>query len=242
MQDATQPVYYLLLCLLFCRIVSYGCKRFHKQVLLSILCYNTSMDVRQNHEIIQALRARLEPVERANALVDVLEGQRPDARKAAVLLCLFERQQETHVIFIRRASTLRSHSGEIAFPGGSVDIGDASIIQTALREAQEEIGLDPARVEVLGTLSPVFTVVSNFLITPVVAYLPQGPGYLELQTSEVAELLLLPLTGLTDPVIFHTEEWTRGGMSRTVYFYDYASYRIWGATARMLTALLELLR
>ena len=152
-----------------------------------------------------------------------------------------EQEEELYLAFIRRATTLRSHSGEIAFPGGSVDLTDASPVETALREAQEEIGLDPSRVEVLGILPPVFTVVSNFLITPVIAYLPQGPGTLQLQASEVDEVLLLPLYALADPTIHHTEEWTRGGVARTVYFYDYGPYRIWGATARMLNALLELL-
>ena len=200
------------------------------------------MDLRNIREVIAALRERLEPVERAATLTDVLEGQRPNARKAAVLLALFEEHRETYLAFIRRASTLRSHSGEIAFPGGSVDPTDISPAMTALREAQEEIGLDPTRAEVLGILSPVFTVVSNFLITPVVAFLPRGLGTLQLQASEVAEIILVPLHGLADPAITHTEEWTRGGLTRTVYFYDYSSYRIWGATARILTILLEVLR
>jgi 8-oxo-dGTP pyrophosphatase MutT (NUDIX family) len=199
------------------------------------------MDIRKSNEVLLALRARLEPVELANELVDALEGHRPLARKAAVLIGLFEQEEELYLVFIRRATTLRSHSGEIAFPGGSVDLTDASPVETALREAQEEIGLDPSRVEVLGILPPVFTVVSNFLITPVIAYLPQGPGTLQLQASEVDEVLLLPLYNLADPTIHHTEEWTRGGMARIVYFYDYGPYRIWGATARMLNALLELL-
>ena len=199
------------------------------------------MDLWNTTEVIAALRERLEPVERAASLTDTWEGQRPNARKAAVLLALFQEHGETYLAFIRRASTLRSHSGEIAFPGGSVDVTDVSPVKTALREAQEEIGLDPTRAEVLGVLSPVFTVVSNFLITPVVAFLPQGLGALELQVSEVAEIILVPLDGLADPTIAHTEEWTRGGLTRTVYFYDYGSYRIWGATARILNMLLEVL-
>ena len=199
------------------------------------------MDLSNIQSVVMALRSRLEPVERADALRDALEGQRPNARKAAVLIGLFEQEGEAMLIFIRRASSLRSHSGEIAFPGGAVDATDGSPVQAALREAQEEIGLHPARVQVLGILSPVFTVVSNFLITPVVAFLPQGPGELRLQASEVADLLLLPLRGLADPAIAHTEVWTRDGLARTVYFYDYGAYRIWGATARMLNALLGLL-
>jgi 8-oxo-dGTP pyrophosphatase MutT (NUDIX family) len=180
-------------------------------------------------------------VSKADRLVDVLEGERRDARKAAVLIALFVQDEEVQLIFIRRASTLRSHSGEIAFPGGSYDVTDASLVHTALREAEEEIALSPARVEVLGLLSPVFTVVSNFLIMPVVAYLPLGPGTLLASASEVAEVLPLPLSALSDATIAHTELWTRGTQTRTVYFYDYGSLRIWGATGRLLNNLLDLL-
>ena len=189
-----------------------------------------------------ALRHRLEPIEHASMLRYTLGSHYPSARNASVLVGLFDQNNETHVAFIRRASTLRAHSGEIAFPGGAADVSDVSPIVTALREAQEEIGLDPSRVEVLGIMPPVFTVVSNFLITPVVAYLPEGPGKLQLQMSEVAEIILLPLQGLANPAIYHTEQWMQDNVPHTVYFFDYASYRIWGATAGMLNTLLELLR
>jgi 8-oxo-dGTP pyrophosphatase MutT (NUDIX family) len=192
-------------------------------------------------EVIWTIRKRLEPVERTEILSDIIKGQHPNARKAAVLLGLFEQEGEPYLAFIRRASTLRSHSGEIAFPGGGVDAIDSSPSMTALREAQEEIGLDPATVEVLGILPPVFTVVSNYLVVPVVAFLPQGLGTLELQTSEVTEIILAPLRGLADPSIYHTEEWNRGGITRTICFYDYGPYCIWGATARILNMLLEML-
>jgi 8-oxo-dGTP pyrophosphatase MutT (NUDIX family) len=215
------------------------------QAFLVELCFSyakmINMNIQNSAELIPILRERLEPVELADILSDALEGQRPNARKAAVLLGLFDQDDETHLIFIRRASTLRSHSGEIAFPGGSIDPADSSPVMAALREAQEEIGLDPTRVEVLGILPPVFTVVSNFLITPVVAFLPQGLGTLQLEASEVAELILIPLRGLADPAIAHTEEWTRGGLTRTIYFFDHGPYRIWGATARILNMLLEIL-
>ena len=193
------------------------------------------------NELVQRLQPRLHPVEQADTLIDSIEGQRPNARKSAVLLALFERENVPYIAFIRRASTLRSHSGEIAFPGGGVDATDTSFVMTALRETYEEIGLEPGRVEVLGVLPPVFTIVSNYLITPVVAYLPQGLGTLQLQPSEVTELILAPLHTLADPAIMHTEEWTRGGMTRTVYFYDHGPYRIWGATGRILSMLLALL-
>src|SRR5713101_1800533 len=177
------------------------------------------MDLSKSTEVIMALRHRLEPIEHASMLRNTLGSHYPSARNASVLVGLFDQNNETHVAFIRRASTLRAHSGEIAFRGGATDVSDVSPIVTALREAQEEIGLDPSRVEVLGIMQPVFTVVSNFLITPVVAYLPEGPGILQLQTSEVAEVIVLPLQGLADPAIYHTEEWVRDGMPRTIYFY-----------------------
>ena len=75
-------------------------------------------------------------------------------------------------------------------------------------------------------IKPVFTVVSNYLIIPVVAFLPQGLGTLQLQASEVTEIILVPLQEFTDPDIYHTEEWTRAGRTRIVYFYDYGSYRM----------------
>ena len=189
-------------------------------------------------DVLRALREGLEPVERAEMLVDLVEGRRPEARKSAV----FELDGEIALVFIRRALTLRNHSGEIAFPGGRTDPTDLSPVMTALREAQEEIGLEPAHVQILGVSAPVFTVVSNYVITPVVAFLPHGLGQLQLQTSEVAEVILIPLRELANPAIAHTELWQRGGVMRKVFFYDYGPYRIWGATGRMLDALLALLR
>ncbi|GAC1357594.1 MAG: CoA pyrophosphatase [Ktedonobacteraceae bacterium] len=195
---------------------------------------------------LHALRERLFKREEALSLFDLVEGEHPEARRAAVLLPLFLYEERLHLACIRRASTLRSHSGEMAFPGGKVEASDPSPVITALREAHEEIGLDPTGVEVLGLLPPVFTVVSNHVITPVVAFLPAGLGTLHLEVAEVAELIVAPVDKLLDPAIFHTEQWTRGGKTRTVHFYDYQSgqqtYRIWGATGRILSSLLTILR
>ncbi|WP_161975543.1 NUDIX hydrolase [Tengunoibacter tsumagoiensis] len=192
-------------------------------------------------DLVQVLQKRLFPLERAELLLDGLEGDQPQAKRAAVLVAIFEQDGSPHLVFIRRARALRAHSGEIAFPGGKVDPLDLSLEMTALRESQEEIGLAPHLVQVLGVLEPVFTVVSNYLITPVVAYLPQGLGALQLQRSEVAELLLIPLRTLMEPHIAHTEQWTRDGKARTVYFYTYGPDQIWGATGRILAQLLHLL-
>ncbi len=191
--------------------------------------------------MIAVLKRRLEPIARVPWLVDEIEGERPEARKAAVLLCLLDREGAPELVFIRRSDRLRSHRGEIAFPGGKPEEGDLTLVETALREAEEEIGLRTARAEVLGALSPVFTVVSNFFIQPIVAYLPDGLGDLHVQQSEVSEVFVASLQALREPQIYHNELWQKGGQSRVVHFYDYGSYRIWGATARILHTLLELL-
>jgi 8-oxo-dGTP pyrophosphatase MutT (NUDIX family) len=193
-------------------------------------------------DVLRVLRLRLLPIENTQLLIDAVEGPQPGARQAAVLIPVFELHGETYLAFIRRASTLRSHSGEVAFPGGKAEHGESFPVMTALREAQEEIGLDPANVEVLGLLPPVFTVVSNYLITPVVAYLPSGLGTLKLQVSEVTEVIQAPLRQLSDPTIAHTEQWSRSERVRTVYFYKYHTHQIWGATGRMLATLLQFLR
>jgi len=192
--------------------------------------------------VVALLRERLEPLERVAVLSDTLAGEYPLARKAAVLLGLFEQDGQIFLPFIRRSSTLRLHSGQIAFPGGAADPTDRSLVETALREAHEEIGLDPSGVKPLGVLRPMLTVVSNFLVAPVVAYLPRGLGQVQLQMGEVAELFPLPLAGLSDAANFHTELWTRDGQSHTVYFYDVKGYRVWGVTAYILHSFLELLQ
>ena len=200
------------------------------------------MDLSNSNDVILALRQRLEPIQHAELMKNAQQKQYPSARNAAVLITLFDENDETFISFIRRASTLRAHSGEIAFPGGASDASDVSPIVTALREAYEEIGLTPTRVDVLGIMPAVFTVVSNFLITPVVAYLPDGTGTLRKQESEVSEIIFLPLQGLANPAIYHTEQWVRENVPHTVSFFNYGIYRIWGATAHMLKMLLELLK
>jgi 8-oxo-dGTP pyrophosphatase MutT (NUDIX family) len=166
------------------------------------------------------------------------------ARPSAVLLPLHAGSDGTpHLLFSERSRALSRHRGEISFPGGRRDPGDPSLWGTALREAQEEIGLDPARVTFLGELPAVFTVVSNYLIVP---QLGSVQGQLaeiapSINPAEVAMVIDAPLAALADPAIHHTEEWTRDGSAHLVYFYQYGPHRIWGATARILADLLRLL-
>jgi 8-oxo-dGTP pyrophosphatase MutT (NUDIX family) len=187
--------------------------------------------------LVAHLRRVLSPASDA-----LLTGAPGGERIAAVLVPLYARDGQPYLLFTRRASTLQSHRGEISFPGGSRELADGSLAETALRETQEEIGLAPERVEVLGRLTPVVTVVSNFTILPFVGFLPGGPGTLSPNPQEVADIIEAPLAALADPAIFYQEEWIRMGQPHPVYFYDYGPNRIWGATARMLFDLLGRLR
>jgi 8-oxo-dGTP pyrophosphatase MutT (NUDIX family) len=185
------------------------------------------------------LRAQLTPTTMATTAP--IAPDPPTARIAAVLALFYPRDGIPYLLFTRRSSRLRAHRGEISFPGGSHDPGDISLAATALREAREEIELAGDRVEILGSLPPLFTVVSNFWVTPVIGWLANGLPELAPNPDEVEEIIEAPVSALIDPAIFHTETWVRGGVAREVHFYDYGPYRIWGLTGYILSTLLTLL-
>lgn len=156
--------------------------------------------------------------------------------RAAVLVGLVPREDALHVLLTRRTEHLRDHAGQISFPGGRAEAHDADAAATALREAQEEVGLDPGRVEVLGRL-PAYTTVTSFVVTPVVA-LVDSPGALKLDPFEVDEAFEVPLAFLMDPAHHHRHEWNVGGVQRHFLSMPWrgpaGEYFIWGATAAML--------
>lgn len=170
-----------------------------------------------------------------------LNERMAQAREAAVLAPLYSRDGAPWLIFTVRSLDLASHRGEISFPGGSREATDEDLRDTALRESDEEIGLAPTLVSILGPLPPVFSAVSNFLIQPYVGWLGEGAPRLTPNPSEVSEVIHAPLAALDDPDIYHSELWSRGGVEHLVHFYDFGSYRIWGATGRMLNTLLAIL-
>ena len=170
---------------------------------------------------------------------------RPDApapRAAATLLALYPDADGGLVIplTVRRAD-LRSHAGEVSLPGGAVDPSDAGHESAALREAWEEIGLEPDEVRVAGTLDEVWIPVSNFLLRPVVGTVARRPSLVP-HDAEVAAVVELPLAALFDPAIVGEEEFIGGsGWLSRAGAYRYADLRVWGATALTLGMLARVL-
>lgn len=164
-------------------------------------------------------------------------------RPAAVLIALVQRQ-ELMVVLTQRPSHMRNHAGQIAFPGGKVDAGDASPIHAALREAEEEIGLSAAHVQVLGPM-PVYRTGTGFDVTPVVGLVANAPSQWQAQAGEVESVFEIPLSFLMNPANhqLHIVEWQ--GVERhwwSMPWHDGATERfVWGATAGMLRNLYRFL-
>jgi 8-oxo-dGTP pyrophosphatase MutT (NUDIX family) len=159
------------------------------------------------------------------------------ARPSAVLAPLYDDAGEAVVVLTRRTWGLRTHQGEVSFPGGRVDAGEAPV-DGALREAEEEIGLDSSTVEIIGELDHLATVSSWSYIVPYVGVLPGLPETRP-NPAEVEAVLHVPLRELLDPEIYREELWTFPGDSvRPIYFFELAGDTVWGATAALLRQLL----
>jgi 8-oxo-dGTP pyrophosphatase MutT (NUDIX family) len=163
-----------------------------------------------------------------------------DVRPAAVLCALFEVDGEAHVVLTRRSAHLRSHTGQVSFPGGRLEEGEAPVA-AALREAAEEVGLDPAEVEILGQLSPLTTFSSGAGITPFVGALPGRP-VLRPNPAEVERAFDVSLAELVADGVYHVEQWELAGIGwHQMILFDLPGDTVWGATARMLAELLEMI-
>lgn len=169
------------------------------------------------------------------------EGMRPapPLRQAAVLVPLVERPEGLTILLTQRASDLRHHAGQISFPGGRVEPEDASAQAAALREAEEEIGLPPGRVTLVGTLDT-YETRTGFEIVPVVG-LVAPPFAMRLDAREVAEVFEVPLAFILDPANHERHSRVFQGVRRQFYAMPYGERYIWGATAGMLINLYEVL-
>ncbi|MBW2307360.1 MAG: CoA pyrophosphatase [Deltaproteobacteria bacterium] len=157
---------------------------------------------------------------------------------AAVLMPLFAKNGETHVLFTRRTDRVKTHKGQVSFPGGLMEPRDKSLLAAALRETREEIGMDPRCVEILGRLDTAPTFSTPYAITPFVGVIPY-PQPFRLNPHEVERLLDVPLNFFMDESHARVEMAPHQGKERPVYYYEYGEEVIWGATARILRNFME---
>lgn len=166
-----------------------------------------------------------------------LEPAFVDARTSAVLVVLHDGPNGPEVLFTKRSMHLRHHRGEISFPGGRLEPGETPA-DAALREAWEEVALDPATVTLHAELDHISTVVSQSYIVPVVGSVRERPE-LRAHDAEVDAILWVPLTELVHPEAFREELWGTPLVERPIHFFEIPGETIWGATARMLHQLLD---
>lgn len=160
--------------------------------------------------------------------------------RAGVLVLIYPREGRPHVVLTRRTSQVAHHQAQISFPGGQMDAHE-SAVETALREAEEELDIPPAGVRVLGELTPLYVPPSDFCIYPVVAASGKRPEFRP-SPREVAEVIEVPLEHLLAPGTVKKETWPIRGLDVSVPFYSFRGHKIWGATAMILAELLDLIK
>ena len=164
------------------------------------------------------------------------------ARLGGVLALFYFKYDELYLVLTRRRDDLNSHAGQVSFPGGKRE-EDESLVETALRETEEEIGVTPAHVQILGQLSTLYIPPSDFEVHPFVGFYNEGrhPGF-QPNEAEVAEIIEVPLRRFFDPQIRREEPWNLRGTEILVPFFQLGSHKVWGATAMMLSELIERLQ
>lgn len=160
-----------------------------------------------------------------------------ELRLAAVLVPLFLRNERDHLLLTERTVHLPHHAGEIAFPGGGFQAEDGELVVTALRETEEELGIPPGSVEILGRLDDFYSVY-GYHVVPYVGLIPP-PDRLQIDRFEIARVIEAPLAHFRDPEIHHVEDWTHRGRTLPVDFYRYGPDLVWGMTAAILRQLLQ---
>ena len=165
----------------------------------------------------------------------------PDAQAASVLVLLFPCHGNVHTLLMQRPEYKGIHGGQISFPGGKKEDHDRDSVETALREAKEETGIDPGSVNITGILTPLFIPVSNMLVTPVLGWTDFKPRY-TVHPREVAFLIEADLNRLLDPSTVRTKPMQIRGETIEVKYFAYDDHVIWGATAMIINELLAIIR
>lgn len=185
----------------------------------------------------EAAQRELAPATREEPDFDVEE---PDCREAAVLVLLYPRDGRPHLALTLRGEAVEDHAGQISFPGGRRE-GEESYVETALREAREEVGLDPSAARVLGHLSALYIPPTAYCVYPVIAVLTSRPDWRP-DHREVAEVIEVPVEEFLRAEQPARETWEIRGQSVEVPYFKFENHQVWGATSMMLSELLTLLR
>ncbi len=197
-----------------------------------------------NESLIVTRHQHLEKLRRALHQTDpvIPPGHDPTTRAAAVLIPIVHREDDLYLVFIRRSDSVESHRGQVAFPGGRVDPTDATLLHTALREAHEEVGIEPHLVDVLGGFPTMSTVATGMRVAPFVGVLKRPVDY-RIQEVEVAQVFEVPLRALSDPGYRGLYEWRRDKDRPASNFpaIFYAGQTIWGLTLRITENLLDMM-
>jgi 8-oxo-dGTP pyrophosphatase MutT (NUDIX family) len=160
---------------------------------------------------------------------------------SAVLIPIYQEQGDYNIVFIKRTDTVKTHKGQISYPGGGREKCDKTLQDTAIREACEEVGLRPDDIEILGEMDDEITTTSNYIVTPFVGMIP-WPYRFTIEKAEVAEIITVPLSALQNKNnIKQNIETLEGGIVVDSYAYHYKGKIIWGATARILHKLLDII-
>jgi 8-oxo-dGTP pyrophosphatase MutT (NUDIX family) len=159
---------------------------------------------------------------------------------SAVLIPIYRRDENYGIVFIKRTTMVKVHKGQISFPGGTREKGDKNLLDTALREAEEEIGLSRENVTVLGEMDDEITTTSNYIVTPFVAKIP-WPYNFTLNREEVENIISIPIRSLQDKSCMKSDTEIVDGEKVSSFTYNYQGTVIWGATARILNKLLEII-
>jgi 8-oxo-dGTP pyrophosphatase MutT (NUDIX family) len=176
-------------------------------------------------------QARMAPPYRRDQIAVMLNP--PACKQAGVLILLYPLDGQLCFPLTKRPESVEYHKGQISLPGGSQENGE-SLYQTALREAQEEVGVAADSVELIGQLSQLYVPPSNFCIRPFVGYVAQRPNF-QIEAVEVAELIEAPLGALFDPATTRMEDWEIRGGVWPIPFYQFGPHKVWGATAMILS-------
>ncbi len=164
-------------------------------------------------------------------------------RRAAVMATLFPKNEEWHIVFIERNKNDRdSHGGQISFPGGKAEPEDGTMLKTALRETEEEVGIPQQEIKVLGSLSQVYIPVSNFNVYPYVGFLDFQPDYV-IQEEEVSKVLEIPVAHFQNEAVIRTTDIPINEYLtlKNVPYYEVDNQVLWGATAMMMSELMEVI-